>query len=180
MITLPGCTSVSITDTDTELLQRINTRHHGLTKHAKNIASGTATSGSSTPTFQLPIPTGAPLPVEHLTLKDQQAIGKIIAEWGKVEALQEEKIKLAERLERIVNRAKERGRAEWKKVGGMDMEEIEKEEGKVIAGNGELGGAEVLLPPTGLGPGSDARPYKSESENRSPQRILSTTSLCSY
>jgi chromatin modification-related protein YNG2 len=49
--------------------------------------------------------------VEHLTLKDQQAIGKIIAEWGKVEALQEEKIKLAERLERIVNRAKERGRA---------------------------------------------------------------------
>jgi len=85
---------------------------------------------------------------------------KIQAEWGKVEALQEEKIKLAERMERIVNRARERAKAEWKKVGGMDLDELDSEQGKVGM-FGEMGGAEVMLPPGGLGSGTDGRPIKS-------------------
>ena len=96
---------------------------------------------------------------------------KIQAEWGKVEALQEEKIKLAERLDRIVSRARERGRAEWKKVGGMDLEEIEKQEGLAMGMSGEMGGNEVLLPPGGLGPGSDSRAHKSRSQRLSPLTI---------
>lgn len=70
-----------------------------------------------------------------------------------------EKIRLATRLEQIVSRARERGKAEWKKVGGMDLEEIESKEGKPAFG--ELGGGEVLLPSSGLGSGTD-RPIKSE------------------
>ena len=89
------------------------------------------------------------------------AFTKIQAEWGKVEALQEEKIRLADRMERIVNRARERGRAEWKKVGGMDLDELEMEQGKVVM-FGEMGNAELMLPPGGLGSGTDGRPVKSE------------------
>lgn len=89
-------------------------------------------------------------------------MSKILAEWTKVEQIQQEKIKLAMRLEQITSRARERGRSEWKKVGGMDLDEIEKSEGP-RNGFGEMGGAEVLLPPGGLGSGSDGRPMKSES-----------------
>lgn len=127
-------------------MQRISTRHHALTKSAKTLTPSTAPLGGN---FTLPIGAGEPLPTEHLSTKDAQNIAKVQAEWQKVEALQEEKVLLAERLERIVNRARERGRAEWERVGGMDMDEIEKEEGKVQLG--ELGGGEVLLPPGGLG-----------------------------
>jgi len=98
--------------------------------------------------------------VDHLSSKDQVAMQKINTEWVKVEQLQLEKIRLATRLEAVTSRARERGRAEWKRVGGMDLDEIEKAEGKAVFG--EMGGAEVLLPPGGLGPGSDSRPYKSE------------------
>ena len=65
-------------------------------------------------------------------------------------------------MERIVNRARERGKAEWKKVGGMDLDELESEQGKVGM-FGEMGNAEVLLPPGGLGSGTDGRVYKSET-----------------
>ncbi len=148
-------------DTDVELITRINTRHFGLTKHARNTtASSSSSSTNGTPNFPLPIPSGSTLPTAHLSAKDAQALTKIQAEWGKVEALQEEKIKLAERMERIVNRARERGKSEWKKVGGMDLDEVESEMGR--AGMlGELGGGEVMLPPGGLGSGTDGRPLKS-------------------
>ena len=99
-----------------------------------------------------------------MSAKDQQAITKIQNEWGKIEVLQEEKCKLADRLERIVSRARERGRYEWMKVGGMDLEEVEKDEKMGMVGLGEFGGGDVLLPPSGLGPGSDGRPHKSEPD----------------
>ncbi|CAD6563906.1 MAG: hypothetical protein TREMPRED_002366 [Tremellales sp. Tagirdzhanova-0007] len=139
-----------------QLIARIETRHLGLTKHPR---STSASSGSSTPSFPLPIPPGTALPTAHLSSKDALALTKIQAEWGKVEALQEEKIRLADRMERIMNRARERGRAEWKKVGGMDLDELEMEQGKVGM-FGEMGNAEVMLPPGGLGSGTDSRPIK--------------------
>ena len=144
----------------TGLMTRINLRHYTLTKNIKSAPPSSQPSTPGTPTFVLPIPAGAELPVGHLSQKEQQAITKIIAEWAKVEQIQLEKIKLAQRLEQITSRARERGRAEWKKVGGMDLDEIEKSEGP-RNGFGEMGGTEVLLPPSGLGSGSDGRP-KSE------------------
>lgn len=144
--------------THPELLSRINSRHQGLTRHLRNLLSNPI-SGTTTPTFQLPLPAGSELPTSHLSNKDAQAVIKIQGEWGKIEVLQEEKIKLAERMERIVNRARERGKAEWRKVGGMDPDEIEAAENKVLLG--DMGSAEVVLPPTGLGTGSD-RPFKSK------------------
>lgn len=135
-------------------MTRIRTRHFSLTKPRKD--------NNPTPsTFPLPLVPGAPLPTSHLSTKDAQAITKIEAEWEKIHALQEEKIALAERLERIVNRARERGRSEWKKVGGIDFEDLEAEAKSAILG--ELGGGEVMLPPGGLGTGSDGRPQKSSS-----------------
>ena len=130
----------------TGLMTRINLRHYTLTKNIKSAPPSSQPSTPGTPTFVLPIPAGAELPVGHLSQKEQQAITKIIAEWAKVE--------------QITSRARERGRAEWKKVGGMDLDEIEKSEGP-RNGFGEMGGTEVLLPPSGLGSGSDGRP-KSE------------------
>lgn len=100
-----------------------------------------------------------------MTTKDAQNIAKIQAEWGKIESLQDEKIKLAERLERIVTRARERGKAEWKKVGGIDIDELD-----VDVKLGDLGGADVLLPTVGLGSGSDGRRKK----NRTPAVSLAT------
>ncbi|WWD18603.1 hypothetical protein CI109_103056 [Kwoniella shandongensis] len=144
-----------------QLVQRINTRHQGLTKSAKSLPS----LPPSTATFTLPIPPNSPLPTTHLSHKDAQALTKIQAEWGKVETLQEEKIKLAERMERIVNRAKERAKAEWLRVGGMEIEEIESAQ---LGGLGELGGGEVVLPSTGLGSGIDGRPQKKRKPNALP------------
>ena len=63
-------------------------------------------------------------------------------------------MKLADRMERIVARARERARAEWVKVGGLDIEELG------LGGEGwESGsvGGEIVLPPSGLGSGSDVR-----------------------
>ena len=140
------------------LLSRINTRHYGLTKSSKALNAQGAEAE-----FPLPIPAGDPLPIAHLSTKDQQAMTKIQAEWGKIEALQEEKIQLGERLERIVNRARERGKAEWIRVGGMDLDQVEREEGRLGGfGLGEFGGGEVMLPPSGLGSGMDGKPYRSE------------------
>lgn len=133
-----------------ELLSRINQRHYGLTKSVKNLS--TAQPATPNPPFTLPIPASAAIPTAHLTTKDAQNVAKIQAEWGKIESLQDEKIKLAERLERIVSRGRERGRAEWKRVGGMDIDELETD-----VKLGDLGGADVLLPTVGLGSGSDAR-----------------------
>jgi chromatin modification-related protein YNG2 len=140
------------------LLQRIGVRHLGLTKHRTTVPTG-----STSAPFQLPIPPGAPLPTAHLSQKDQLGVTKILSEWSKVEALQEEKIKLAERLERITTRARERGRAEWTKVGGMDLEDVERDGKVAVGGFAELGSSEVLLPPGGLGSGMDGRQQKSES-----------------
>ncbi|KLT39233.1 hypothetical protein CC85DRAFT_288783 [Cutaneotrichosporon oleaginosum] len=101
-------------------LNRANQRHVGLTKGVKNI---NATTTPATATFPLPIPPGAPIPTAHLSTKDAQNVAKIQAEWAKIQQLQEDKVRLAERLERIVSRARERGRAEWRRVGGMDVDE---------------------------------------------------------
>ncbi|OCF37201.1 hypothetical protein I317_00075 [Kwoniella heveanensis CBS 569] len=140
-----------------QLVQRINTRHNGLTKSAKSLAS----LPPSNATFPLPLPPNSPLPTSHLSAKDAQAVTKIQTEWGKVQTLQDEKLKLAERMERIINRAKERAKAEWLRVGGMEIEEVEPK----IGGLGELGGGEVVLPPTGLGSGMDGRPQKKRKPN---------------
>jgi chromatin modification-related protein YNG2 len=159
--------------THPELLSRINSRHQGLTRHLRNLLSN-PNSGTTTPTFQLPLPAGSELPTSHLSNKDAQAVIKIQGEWGKIEVLQEEKIKLAERMERIVNRARERGKAEWRKVGGMDPDEIEAAENKVLLG--DMGSAEVVLPPTGLGTGSD-RPFKSTLTLASSLRFTDSLQL---
>lgn len=137
---------------DPELVARINTRHHGLTKSVKTL---TPTSAPAAATFPLPIPAGTAIPTAHLSTKDAQNMAKIQAEWVRIEALQDEKIKLAERLERIVGRARERAKTEWKRVGGVDMDEIEAD-----VKLGDLGSADVLLPSGGLGSGSHKRRNK--------------------
>ncbi|WVQ96473.1 hypothetical protein IAU59_003578 [Kwoniella sp. CBS 9459] len=153
-----------------QLIQRINTRHNGLTKSAKALSS----LPPSNATFPLPLPPNSPLPTSHLSAKDAQAVTKIQTEWGKVQTLQDEKLKLAERMERIINRAKERAKAEWLRVGGMEIEEVEPK----IGGLGELGGGEVVLPPTGLGSGIDGRPQKKRKPNSIalPSQIISAHS----
>jgi len=88
------------------------------------------------------------LPTAHMSQKEAQTLAKMQIEWEKVEILQEEKVKLADRMERIVSRARERARAEWVKVGGLDIEDLDSNwEGSV--------GGEIVLPPSGLGSGSD-------------------------
>jgi chromatin modification-related protein YNG2 len=74
-------------------------------------------------------------------------------------------VKLADRMERIVARARERARAEWVKVGGLDIEELG---GGGEWENGSVGG-EIVLPPSGLGSGSDVR---QKSKSSPPQRCL--------
>jgi chromatin modification-related protein YNG2 len=102
---------------------------------------------------QLPIPPGAPLPTAHLSPKETQILTKIHVEWEKIEILQDEKVKLADRMERIVSRARERARAEWVRVGGLDIEDLDSNwEGSV--------GGEIVLPPSGLGSGSDRQRSK--------------------
>jgi hypothetical protein len=54
--------------------------------------------------------------VSALGPKDQQALEKIDLEWAKVDTVQSEKLALADRLLTIVNRARERGRDEFKKI----------------------------------------------------------------
>ncbi|WRT67926.1 uncharacterized protein IL334_004900 [Kwoniella shivajii] len=159
-----------------QLVQRINTRHIGLTKTAKSLSS----LPPSNATFALPLPPGSTLPTSHLTPKDAQALTKIQAEWIKVEVLQDEKIKLAERMERIINRAKERAKSEWIRVGGMEIVDNSLEEKPGLIGIGgfplplglghfnELGHGEVILPSTGLGSGSDGRPPKKRKPNTLP------------
>lgn len=142
-----------------DLIDRIQKRHQALVKHGRSLASSTPSTpnGTTHASFTLPLPPGTPLPTDHLSTKDAQGLNKIQMEWAKIETLQDEKIKLAERMERIVSRARERGRAEWKKVGGMDLEEVE----SAVKGF-EMGSGEVLLPPGGLGSGTDGRPLKSK------------------
>lgn len=121
------------------LLERINVRHSSLTKNARNTilkaASAAASSSSDSPApsstqpYPLPLPAGSTLPIAHLSQKEQQAVTKILTEFDKVHALQDEKIHLAERMERIVLRAKERGRAEWLRVGGKDVGELDRDDG---------------------------------------------------
>lgn len=82
-------------------------------------------------------------------------MAKIQAEWVKIETLQDEKIKLAERLERIVGRAKERAKTEWQRVGGIDIDDLDND-----VKLGDLGSADVLLPTGGLGSGSHKRRNK--------------------
>jgi chromatin modification-related protein YNG2 len=126
-----------------------------LTKHVAKLPN--ASSSSSNPSPTLPVPPGNPLPTDHLTQKESQTIQKIQSEWEKIEILQEEKVKLADRMKRIVSRARERARAEWVKVGGIDIGELS-ESGSGTAGGWEGGnGAEIVLPPGGLGSGSDIR-----------------------
>ncbi|WWC62755.1 uncharacterized protein I303_105352 [Kwoniella dejecticola CBS 10117] len=159
-----------------QLIQRINTRHVGLTKTAKNLSS----SAPSNAQFNLPLSSGiSNLPTSHLSQKESQALSKIQAEWIKVENLQEEKIKLAERMERIINRAKERAKFEWIKVGGKEIiappEDPLREltEGgmgmgmgkPILSGLGEMGHSNLILPSTGLGTGSDGRPPKKRKPN---------------
>ncbi|BEJ12695.1 hypothetical protein CspHIS471_0211550 [Cutaneotrichosporon sp. HIS471] len=107
-----------------QLVNRTNQRHYGLTKSIKNMNASTAPAAAN---FVLPIPVGTPIPTAHLPTKDAQNIAKIQGEWTKIQQLQDDKVKLAERLERIVSRARERGRAEWRRVGGMDVDEEELE-----------------------------------------------------
>lgn len=114
----------------------------------------TPTTAPSTASFPLPLPSGAPIPTDHLTPKDAQHVAKIQAEWTKIDQLQAEKVRLAQRLERIVGRARERGKAEWKRVGGMDVDEVDNVK------LSDLGSAEVLLPSTGLGSGTSKRNRK--------------------
>lgn len=95
---------------------------------------------------------------------------KIMGEFDKVQMLQDEKVELAQRMERIVLRAKERGRAEWARVGGKDIVEVEKEEAAAsnIGGRASKGGTPGLgagdgavgVPSGGLG---GDRPQKSTS-----------------
>jgi len=134
----------------TALLARIHQRHYGITKHVSKLSASTPSNPNGP---QLPLPPNSPIPTAHLTQKETQTISKIQSEWEKIEILQEEKVKLADRMERIVSRARERARAEWVKVGGLDIEDLEG------GWEGNLGG-EIVLPPSGLGSGSDRQRSK--------------------
>ncbi|WVO18133.1 hypothetical protein L204_105835 [Cryptococcus depauperatus] len=150
-----------------QLVQRINSRHMSLTKTARSLTS----LPPSTATFPLPLPPGAPLPTSHLSLKDQQSLTKIQTEWSLVLSLQDDKVKLAERLDRIVCRAKERVRYQWTKVGGIDVEEFDK---TGASGNmADLGSEDIILPSTGLGSGFDSRPVKKRRPNALPIQFSS-------
>ncbi|KAJ9113028.1 hypothetical protein QFC22_006124 [Naganishia vaughanmartiniae] len=54
------------------------------------------------------------------TPKDSQNHSRVMAEYTKVEALQEEKMVLADTLTRIVTRHRERARDEWRRIVGDD------------------------------------------------------------
>ncbi|BEJ14070.1 hypothetical protein CspHIS471_0312440 [Cutaneotrichosporon sp. HIS471] len=133
------------------LLSRISQRHYGVTKSIKSL---TPTTAPLSATFPLPAPKDAPIPTAHLQPKDAQNIAKIQGEWSKIHQLQGEKVQLAVRLERIVGRARDRSKAEWTRVGGIDIDATEPVK------LGDLGGADVLLPSTGLGSGSNKRSRK--------------------
>lgn len=162
MSSAPSCAQQFVLMFRIVLVNRINSRHYSMTKHpARQIANASTSGGSSSSSVTLPIPAGTPLPLQHLGQKEATALGKIQGEWDKIEALQDEKIKLAERMERIVGRARERARAEWTRVGGIDVEELDLEN-QSLSRAWELGSAEIALPPSGLGTGSDVR-QKSQS-----------------
>ncbi|WWC70930.1 uncharacterized protein I206_104882 [Kwoniella pini CBS 10737] len=169
-----------------QLIQRINTRHIGLTKQAKTIPNSTPSNAQ----FNLPISQGINnLPTSHLNQKELQTLNKIQSEWLKVEILQDEKIKLSERIERILNRAKERAKFEWIKVGGKEIlpenllssSSIIINESNLLSNNGlnELGHNNLILPSTGLGTGSDGRPQKKRKPNHmsfpSPSASISSS-----
>lgn len=63
--------------------------------------------------------------------KDLISIPKITEEHNKIESIQNEKIALAERLVSLVNRHKERGREEYRKIAGDEAVEalLKEEEG---------------------------------------------------
>ena len=130
-----------------------------MTKHpSRHLANPPSGSASAT----LPLAPGTPIPTDHLPPKEAQTILKIQSEWDKIELLQDEKVKLAERMERIVARARERARNEWSRVGGIDVDELETE---VKGWELGMGSGEIVLPPGGLGTGSDVR-QKSTSHVR--------------
>lgn len=135
-----------------DLQNRINNRHYGMTKHSSRAIQNASSSASTSAAPALPIPPGSPIPTDHLTPKEAQTISKIQSEWEKIEILQDEKVKLAERMERIVKRARERAKTEWVRVGGIDVDELESEHK-----GWEMGSGEIVLPPSGLGTGSDVR-----------------------
>lgn len=124
-----------------------------MTKHPARHLANPPSGSSSSP---LPLAPGTPIPIDHLPPKEAQTIQKIQSEWDKIEALQDEKVKLAERMERIVLRARERARNEWSRVGGIDVDELEETKGWEMGM--AMGGGEIVLPPGGLGSGSDVRP----------------------
>lgn len=53
--------------------------------------------------------------------KDKQIHDKVQQEYGKIEALQEEKTALARKLANLVRRHRERGRDEWRRVVGQEV-----------------------------------------------------------
>jgi chromatin modification-related protein YNG2 len=126
-------TFVKIAD-KAELLDRIDTRHLSLTQKARSAmakaeaAAASSPSSSASHPYPLPLSAGSPIPTSHLSSREELALKKVMGEFEKVQALQDEKVELAERMERIVLRAKERGRAEWIRVGGKDIAEVESEE----------------------------------------------------
>jgi hypothetical protein len=63
-----------------------------------------------------------------------------MAEYSKIEALQEEKIQLAEKLRRIVTRHRERARDEWRKIVGDEVvSQWDSAQEDELAGRGEVG-----------------------------------------
>ncbi len=84
--------------------------------------------------------------VSALGPKDQQALEKIDLEWAKVDTVQSEKLALAERLLIIVNRARERGREEFKKVANEeDMSVVDPQEAAVVDKLVSGGGVQQVL-----------------------------------
>lgn len=140
-------------------------------------------------------------PAQELSSKDQQSLDKIPLEWSKITEHQAEKSALAERLLTLVNRARERGRDEWRKVAtadeyetGVDPHESDLVD-KVVAGSevavlGVLQGLKAqagsvglvgalqkggLLPPTpGASTPTDEKMVKSGLSAWRPSRRLLT------
>lgn len=100
-----SCRQVMTSCSRAEHLRKAESRGNSLYRSVRSTTlhpSGTTTLNPSTP-------------------KDSQSQSRVMAEYTKIEALQEEKIQLAEKLRRIVTRHRERARDEWRKIVGDEV-----------------------------------------------------------
>ncbi|GHJ85868.1 hypothetical protein NliqN6_2270 [Naganishia liquefaciens] len=100
------------------LLDEIRTRDHTIMEHLRKAESrGNSLYRSVRQSTSTPQSDRGTV-LNPSTPKDAQTQSRIMAEYTKIEHLQEEKIALAAKLARIITRHRERARDEWRKIVG--------------------------------------------------------------